>query len=126
MSYAIGSFSHGTTGDASIAGLDFMPSGIRFTVGGRYGTTETVVCLSDGFTDGNNQVANSIYQDSTGSRTKSYTNRCINHFKRVSGIITERIVATFVSFDNNGGGDYGFTVNFTVADSNYPIYFEAF
>jgi hypothetical protein len=126
MAYAIGSFSEGSTVNHSVTGLSFLPTGVRFQIGGRSGTNETRVQHSVGNMDGANQTCVSIFQDSTGSKTKTYTNRCINHFERVSGTITEKIIATFVSFNNDGGGVYGFTVNFTAADSNYPILFEAF
>ena len=124
--FASGTFSQGSTGNASLTGLTFLPKYLRFTISGRFGTTETVVQFSTGNTDGTNQSAHSIFQDTTSSRSKAYTNRCVNHFQRVSGSITEKLVATFVSFDNNGGGSYGFTLNFTAADSNYQIHFEAF
>lgn len=121
-----GTFSVGSTGNTSVTGLTVLPNFLEFTISGRFGTTETIVQYSTGFTDGVNDLAHSIFQDSTGSRTKAYSNRCINHFQRVTGTITEKLVATWVSFDNNGGGDFGFTLNFTAADSNYQIYFKAF
>lgn len=124
MSYAAGTFSQGSTGNTSITGLTFLPIGVRFTISGRYNTNETINTFSVGFTDGTNQSAHSTFRDSTGAKTKAYTNRCINHFKRNTNI-DEQIVATYVSFDNNGSGDYGFTLNFSAADSNYQIHFEA-
>lgn len=126
MAHHIGSFSHGSNNNAAITGIPFLPTLVEFHIGGRSGTNETRIQRSDGNMDGANQTCISIFHDSSGSRTRTYTNRCINHFERVSGTITEKIVATFVSFDNNGGGVYGFTVNFTASDSNYPITFVAF
>lgn len=126
MGYQITSFSRGTTGNASVTGLTFLPAYLRFTISSRSGTNETTVMLSTGFTDGNLNKSHSIFQDTTGARSRYYTDRCVSHLTRVSGSITEKIAASFVSFDNNGGGDYGFTLNFTAADSNYPITVEAF
>lgn len=126
MSFKIGSFTQGTTGNASIGGFTFLPSYLRFTLSSRSGTNETYVLFSTGFTDGSLNKAHSIFHDGTGDRSRYYTDRCINHLVRSGGNITEKIVATWVSFDNNGGGDFGFTLNFTAADSNYPITVEAF
>lgn len=126
MSYQVTSFSRGTTGNCSVAGLTFLPAYLRFTISSRSGTNESYVLFSTGFTDGNLNKAHSIFQDTTGARSRYYTDRCISHLVRVTGSITEKIAASFVSFDNNGGGDYGFTVNFSAADSNYPISVEAF
>jgi len=126
MSFAVGSFSQGTTGNVSVGGLTFLPSYLRFTISSRSGTNETTVMLSTGFTDGTLNKAHSIFQDTTGARTRYFNDRCVSHLARVSGSITEIIKASWVSFDNNGGGDYGFTLNFTAANSSYPITFEAF
>lgn len=126
MAYQIGSFSQGSTGNVSIGGFTFLPAYLRFTISSRSGTNETYVLFSEGFTDGSLNKAHSIFQDSTGARSRYYNDRCINHLVRVTGSITEKIKATWVSFDNNGGGDFGFTLNFTAADSNYPIIIEAF
>lgn len=125
MPYALGSFAKGSTGNASVTGLSFLPSKVTFYIGARAGTTETDNRWSMGAMDGNAQFAISTFRDATGARTKNYTDRCINHFQRDSGTIVEKLVATFVSFDNNGGGDYGFTVNFSAANSSYSIFFEA-
>lgn len=124
--FTCGSFTRGSTGNASVAGLTFLPSYLRFTICSRTGTNETLVMYSDGFTNGSSQKAFSVFQDSTGARSRTFTDRCLNHLNRVTGSITEIIKATFVSFDDNGGGDYGFTLNFTAADSNYTIHFEAY
>lgn len=126
MKAEIGTFSTGSTGHVSVTGLTVLPVYLKFTLSGRFNTTETIVQFSTGFTEGTKNKAHSIFQDSTGSRSKAYSDRCINHFQRVAGTITEQIVATWVSFDTNGGGDFGFTLNFTAADSNYQIYFEAY
>lgn len=120
----IGSFSNGATGNVPVGGCTSLPTYLRFTVCGRSGTNETVTMYSSGFTDGNLNKAFSIYQDSTGSRSRYFNDRCVSHLNRVTGTITEIINASWVSFDNNGGGDFGFTLNFTAANSNYPIIFE--
>lgn len=125
MSYQVGSFTQGSTGNTSITGLTFLPAGVHFTISSRFNTDETINTFSVGFTDGTRQKAHSTFRDGTGAKTRAYTDRCINHFKRNTNIDND-IVATIVSFDNNGGGDFGFTLNFTAADSNYQIHFEAY
>lgn len=126
MAYQVGSFSNATTGNVSVSGLTFLPSYIQFEISSRSGTNETTILRSSGFTDGSLNKNHSIFQDATGARSRYYNDRCIGHLARVTGSITEIIKATWVSWDTNGGGVFGFTVNFTAADSNYPITFTAF
>lgn len=126
MSFKIGSFSNGTTGNVSVGGFTFLPTYLRFTVSSRSATNETFVLYSQGFTDGTLNKSHSIFHDGTGDRTRYYNDRCVSHLLRVTGTLTEIINASFVSFDNNGGGDFGFTLNFTAANANYPITIEAF
>lgn len=126
MAFKVTSFTRGTTGNCQVTGLTFLPAYLRFTISSRFGTNETLVTFSEGFTDGSLNKAHSIFQDGTGARSRAFTDRCVSHLSRVGGNITEIIKATWVSFDTNGGGDFGFTLNFTAADSNYQIYVEAF
>lgn len=125
MATKISNFSKGSTGNASVTGLTFLPNYIEFWIGQKTNTSETFTHYSTGCANGTSQMAHSIFQDITGGKTESFFNRCINHKNRVSGTITDIITATFVSFDDNGSGDYGFTVNFTAVDANYKIYFIA-
>ena len=120
----IGSFSNGSTGNISVTGCTSLPTYLRFTVCGRNATNETTVLYSQGFTDGNLNKAFSIFQDTTGARSRYFNDRCVSHLIRSGANITEIIKASWVSFDDNGGGDFGFTLNFTAANSNYPIVFE--
>lgn len=126
MSYQISSYSNGTTGNVAFSSLNFLPAYLKFTVSSRSGTNETTVMLSTGMTDGNLNKCHSIFQDSTGARSRYYNDRCLGHLIRSGGNITEIINASWVSFDNNGGGVYGFTLNFTTANSSYPFTVEAF
>lgn len=125
MAHTNGTFSQGSNTNTSITGLTFLPNYLRFTISQKLSTTQNFVHFSQGWTNGTNSSCHSIFQDATGSSTKAYTNRCINHLDR-SGTINEIIKATFVSFDTNGGGDFGFTLNFTASDANYQIHFEAY
>lgn len=125
MATKISNFSVGSTGNKSVTGLTFLPNHIEFVIAQKISTTENFSHYSVGCANGFTQMAHSIFQDGSGGRTESYFNRCLNHINRVGGNLTDIIVATFVSFDNKGGGDYGFTLNFTAADPNYRIYFIA-
>lgn len=122
MSFFCGTFSESSTGNKSVTGVGFQPSYLRFHLSSKSGASETTVAhYSTGFTDGTRQKAHSILADTTANDSKAYTNRCINHYARVGGVLTEVIVATFVSFDADG-----FTLNFTAVDSTYDIHVEAF
>lgn len=125
MSVKAGSFSVGSTGNHSVTGLTFLPTNVTFSVGARNGTTETVVQLCRGWTTASNQSFDSIYGDSTGFQSIGGTTKCITHYARVSGTLTLKVEANYVSFDTNGGGDFGFTLNFTAVDSNYTIKYIA-
>lgn len=120
-SFFTGTTTQGTTGNKSITGVGFQPAYLRFTVSSKSTAETTVAHFSQGFTDGTRQKAHSIIADSTGFASKAYSDRCINHYERVAGVLTEIIKATFVSFDADG-----FTLNFVNASSNYSIYIEAF
>jgi len=125
VSVKVGSFTPSATGNVSVSGLSFLPTNVIFSAGPRFNTTETVIKYCRGWMTANNQSYDSLYQDSTGSRSKGGTDKSIVVWDRVSGTITDKVVGTFVSFDNNGGGDFGFTMNFTAADSNYQVRYIA-
>lgn len=117
MSTKIGNFTVTSTGNKSITGLTFMPNHIDFYMAQKPSTTENFARYASGSANGNNQMAHSIFQDGTGGKTQSYTDRCINHKNRISGSIVDVLTASFVSFDNNGGGVYGFTINVSALDA---------
>lgn len=125
MATKISNFSQGATGNASIAGVPFLPTSVEFYVAQKTSTTENFAHYSSGVCNGLTQMAHSIYWDSTGGSTKSFFDRSVHHMNRVAGTLTDIIRAEWVSFDTNGGGDFGFTLHFTAADANYKIYFIA-
>lgn len=109
-----------STGNRSLTGLGFQPAYIRLTVAQKNGTSETFIHKSEGFTDGTNQGCTSIFWDSTGGKTVSFTDRVIDHINRVSGTLTDVIVATIVSLDADG-----FTLNFSTTTTSYRVFVEA-
>lgn len=121
--YTAGSTTGSVTGNRSYAGFGFQPSYVRFTVSQKNGTTESFVHFSEGFTDGTNQSCHSLFYDggSPAGSTQQYTDRLIDLKARVSGTLTDILVANFVSFDVDG-----VTVNFTAIASGYRVYVEAF
>lgn len=126
MATKISNFTVNATGSTSISGLTFMPNHIDFFVVQKSGTTENFAHYSTGAANGTTQMAHSVFQDTTSGKTQSYFDRCINHKNRLGGVIQDAITATFTSFDDNGGGVYGFTINVTVLnDSPQKVYYIA-
>lgn len=121
MAVKRGSFTISGTGNTSVIGLSFLPTNVDFFLSGKFGTNDSDVSFSvGGFTASNQSADGSI-----NGRSRSYTDRCIHHYKKVSGTINDAVVATKVSFDDNGGGDYGFTINASAFDSNYQVKYKA-
>lgn len=121
MATKIGNFSVTSTGNKSITGIPFLAQRIRFYVSQKSGTSETFQHLSIGDADGTNQMAHSI-----ADVTQSFFDRVIHHRSKVSGTWQDVLIATHSSMDDNGGGDYGFTINVSML-ANYPqkIYYVA-
>lgn len=126
MSVKAGSFSVGVTGNSSVVGLTFLPTEITFRLGPVTGVTDTsLIGKCDGWTTATNQSYDSVYRDGTGPEQMAGIDKCIRLRRRVSGVMQDRVAASFVSFDNNGSGDYGFTLNFTAADAGRQIRYKA-
>lgn len=124
MEPKISNFTPIGTGNKSVSGIPFLPKRVSFYMAQGPSSPDTVAHYSHGEMTSTKQMAHSIYADTTGGKTVSSFAKCVSHLKRVSGTITETTTATFVSFDNNGGGDYGFTLNFSANDGT-KIYFVA-
>lgn len=121
MATKIGNFSVTSTGSKSVTGIPFLAQRIRFYAAQKSGTSEAFAHLSIGDADGNNQMAHSI-----ADSTQSFFDRCVHHRSKVSGTWQDVLVATFTSVDDNGGGDYGFTINVsTLANGPQKIYYVA-
>lgn len=103
-----------STGNQQLSGLTALPQFLILTYSQK-NATDNVAHFSQGFTDGTVQRVDSTFADTTGAKTVKSTAKVLSHYERVAGTITEVIAASFVSFDNLGGGSYGFTLNFTVA-----------
>lgn len=121
MSVKRGSFTISATGNVQVVGLTFLPTNVDFFISGKSGGNDADAAFSIGGFTANNQSADA----SIDGRSTGFTNRCIHHYKKVTGTISDALVATKVSFDTNGGGDFGFTVNSTVADVNYTVKYKA-
>lgn len=121
MATKISNFSVTSTGNKSIAGIPFLAQRVRFYVAQKSGVSEAFAHISIGDADGATQMAHSI-----GDSTQSFFDRCVHHRSKVGGVWQDVLIATFTSFDDNGGGDYGFTINVsTLANGPQKIYFVA-
>jgi hypothetical protein len=100
-----------------------MPEYIELKLGPQTSTTDTSVTgFSHGWATASNQSVDSIYEDSTGREQQASTSNCIMLRKKVSGTMTDRVKASFVSFDEiTPGTTYSFTLNFTTVDANRQI-----
>lgn len=126
MSVKAGSFSPGATGDVVITGLTFLPTELVIRMGNATSADDTsVISRCDGWCTGANQSYDSFFHDSTGVKQGRGTDKTVRYMRRVSGTITDIVVGTFVSFDDNGGGNYGFTLNFTAVNANYQVRYIA-
>ncbi len=126
MAVYTSTFTIGSTGSKPISGVPFLPDEVEFYISQKFGTPEDDVAhLSIGYADGTTQHAHSILADSTGNHTRVSKTKCLTHYIRSGGALTKTLEAGFTSFDDNGGGDYGFTINATVANANYQIHYRA-
>lgn len=122
MSYYVGNGSYGSTGSKTLSSIGFTPVGCRITIGAKGSSEASVMHLSAGFADGVGQYVESTYADSSTWSSKFSSSKCVSHWAKVSGTLTEVISATFTSFSASNGGSA--TFNFTAVDVNYDIIFE--
>lgn len=121
MATKISNFSVTSTGNKSITGIPFLAQRIRFYVAQKPSTAEAFAHFSLGDADGTNQMAHSI-----ADSTQSFFDRCIHHRSKVGGVWQDVLTGSLTSIDDNGGGDYGFTVNIsTLANGPQRVYFVA-
>lgn len=109
------------TGNQSYTGLPFLPKAIIF-FGSIISTNPTVqqrafVGASD---DAMVQRAMSAFGDSTGRESERSSSDTLIIPNRATNIDIQ-FKASMVSYDNNGGGVYGFTINQSVNSINPTI-----
>lgn len=126
MTVKAGSFTPNATGNVSVNNLTFLPDELELSLGAATGAgTSSYIAYCRGWTTGSNQSYDSLFEDSTGKWNQAGTDKCIRLPKRVSGSITDAVAATFVDFHDNGGGNYGFTLNFSAVDTNFQVRYIA-
>jgi hypothetical protein len=125
MNYIAGVQTLSGTGLQQYSGAPFPIVGLRLTYGSAYGGDTGVTGMCVGVTDGASQTSKSEYNDGT-NRRRWDADKLAYHMTRSGGVYTPLVDAEFVSFDNLGGGVYGFTLNQTVANTNYPAMIEVF
>jgi len=102
-------------------GWTALPKSIEITLSQEGTGVDSVVRFSTGWADGTLNRCDSIYGDSTGSRTEKSTTKCIIANSRVSGAITKTLEASLVSFDTISPGVYGFTLNQTILTESFQV-----
>lgn len=102
-------------------GWSSMPRFIEITLSQEGTGADTVTRFATGWSDGTNNRCDAIYQDSSGSKTEKSTTKCIVGWSRVSGTITKTLEASLVSFDNLGGGQYGYTLNQNICTEAFQV-----
>ena len=108
-----------STGTNTLTGFPFQPVGAIITVSSKNGSDGTVN-FSEGTCDGTHQSVRSIFQDASGSKSIRSNTKCVSHYERVSGTISEVLAASFSSFTSDG-----ISFNVTTANSNYQINVKA-
>lgn len=115
-----GSFAARTsTGSQAVTGLSFLPKAIMFyLVKKTTDGTATHENIGIGVaTSSSERGALGVFSDDAvgTSDTLRYTanGKCILLY---SATVVYALIADFTSFDDNGGGDYGFTINVTTTD----------
>lgn len=125
MAVKAGSFTPNATGNLTVDNLTFLPTRLFFRVGAPTSSTDTTTTMRcDGWCTASNQSYDTIFEDASGRWSKAGTDKCIYTVKR-SGTVVDGTVATWVDFHNNGGGNYGFTINLTSFDSGRQIRYMA-
>ena len=116
--YYTSSNAYSTTGVKNIS-LPFTPTGMRVTLGQKFGSDTTVEHQSVGTADGTRQNFVSTYGDSSGHQTKQDNTAVASHYERVSGTLTEVCAATFSSFSTNQAA-----INISKTNANYTWILE--
>lgn len=115
MAFWTGGITVGSTGSQAYTGIGFQGNDITFRVGAKGGSS-SVVQFAIGTADGTRQNTESIFGDGSGWKSNRTNSKCLIHYERVSGTITEVLNFAFTSFDADG-----FTLNVTTANSNYTV-----
>jgi hypothetical protein len=119
MSYYAGTVTYGSTGLKTL-NIGFQPERINITVCQKFNTNDGYHHLSVGRADGTRQSVNSTFQDTAGGISINSTSKCVSHYERLAGVITEVLAANFDSFTATG-----FKLNVTTANANYQLFIEA-
>lgn len=117
MSNIHGPLTLSSTGNSSFTGFGFRPTELEFYIGGKNGNASAVQ-FSIGSVDETGYVGAKYFVD--GLAAKDSSSKCILHYENVSGVLTKKLEATFVSFDADG-----FTINVTAFDTAYPVFVRA-
>lgn len=118
--YTTGKITLGTAGLArTFTGLGFDPTWVRFRVGAKNGGSANHTS-SEGATDGTTQWVCYEFDDYASHHSDNASDtECIKVLNYSSGWVDD-LKASFNSFITDG-----FSLDVAVANSNFPVYFEA-
>lgn len=121
MGYKIGIVTLGSSGSKTInLGTPSTPFAASFIVQNKAGTAESIKHVSIGSADGAGQRVTSYFKDTGAPSTFDTTTKCVSHYEKVGGVVTEILSATFTAFTATG-----LTVNVTIPNVNYDVYLRA-
>lgn len=103
------------TGNQPYSGLTRMPVKIEFLHSQEGSGADAVVRYGSGVYDPNTGVerADATFSDGV-YRTEKDTTKSVIVLDKSGVNVVRKVEANVVSLDNNGGGDYGFTLNQTI------------
>lgn len=120
-----GSFSVGATGTFSISGLTALPTKVNLRASAIDANNEsTQARFCDGVATDVFKSVDSILSNSNGFWSRRYRNsnaRCLIMYATPAGTFSIVCEIKHISFDNNGGGDYGWTFEVLTYNGTYPF-----
>lgn len=101
----------------------FLADEIEFSIGPSSGTVSSHCHSGTGLATPTQQTAKAVvYGDSsTGGKTEQVNNKCVLHYRLVSGALTKVVQGSMVSMATPGE----FTINFDTLPSSHLIYLVA-
>lgn len=118
MGYKIGVITLGSAGSSTFnLGTPSTPTAASIIVQNKTATAEAAKHVSIGSANGSSQRATSYFKDGASPSVFDSTTKCVAHYERVGGAVTEVLSAAFVAFTSSG-----ITLNVTTPNVNYNVY----
>lgn len=117
MSNFFGALTIAGTGTQTFSGVGFQGTEIEFIVGASGGASTTEMPLCVGSVDSSGFVTAQTWNNDGGNiKLTRSTSKCVSLWRRVSGVWTEVINATFHSWTSDG-----FKLSVTSFDNTVPV-----